>query len=426
MAVWRGKGRARRTPEAQVALAVRVLDERHVDDVLQRMEEMLGDRKHTVGRPDLSRNPLGSWCTRLGRAYQTPPLVVGLREELAHVCGDYSAATTADRYEKAGGRPLPTVLGQASNEALRYRLGAGYAGVLPVYSQRSDRLSFTVISPDDLELIYGSDDATEPTIIRHRCVREVDGQVHEVVEVYDLTDLDAPSYKVMKGDDDITDQVHGHGMDGDAYWWRYDDGKPFHPIVVTGHPDFIYRTNPLVEASLTVATHWTSWGAGVLDGGFPQRNVRGMRLAGMDSNADTGQAGMSVGPETILVWEDTDPERPGSHWQDGPGYDPEGMGRAIRVYETSVMSALGLPVDYEATGGEPTEQERRAMLELIATTYPECRRFDGELLRRCAAIVNALDEVEGEDFSEEHYGVLYREEIDQALQSASTEPLEEE
>ena len=49
-----------RTPTEQVALAVRILDERHTADVSARMREALGERTNVVGRADMSRNVLSS------------------------------------------------------------------------------------------------------------------------------------------------------------------------------------------------------------------------------------------------------------------------------------------------------------------------------------------------------------------------------
>jgi len=419
--IWNWTGAMQRTPEEQAALAVRILRQRHASDVGARITERLGDRRYVVGKPDLSRNLLASWVARFMRAYRVPPLVDDLDPGLATELGDYSARTLIDRYASAGGRPMPTEQIRASSQALRYRIGAGYAGVLIDWSQREQLLALKVITPDDLDLTYGDDAYQEPTIIRHRARRTLGSELRTVSEVYDLTDLERPTYRVLDGDKDVTEAALGERYDGDAYPWRYANGVPFHRIVITGHPDDVYQTNHLVEATLITAVRWTAWGSGVDDASHPQRNVRGLRLSGQDTEADTGQSGISTGPETVLSWEDVDPERPGAHWQDAPAYDPEALGRAIRLYETSTLSALGLPIDLESTGGAPTEAEARALAELVSTVYPDCRRMDSEILRRSAATLNGLpaDLVERDDYPEDAYGILYGEEVQAAL--ASTE-----
>ena len=86
------------------------------------------------------------------------------------------------------------------------------------------------------------------------------------------------------------------------------------------------------------------------------------------------------------------------------------------------MSSLGLPVGYERTGGEPLEHERQALASGIAAFYPDARRLDSELLRRVAAMANRTPDLPT-GLSETPYGVLYREEVEQALADArASEP----
>lgn len=411
----RFKGSVRRSEAEQVALAVRILDGMHWSDVYARAIAELGARGNELGPLDLTRNTLRAYVNRLNKAHQPPPLVSGLSAELAVLIGDYSASTMIERYATADGRPMPSTQIKASHDVYRYRWGAGYAGLLCQWSKRSGSFALSVLSPDDLGLEYATDDPTEPTIIRHRGIRTVDGESVEVQEVYDLTDYEAPGYFVMAAGEDITEKVHGRTFTGDDYFWRDSAGAPFHPIVIAGDNRHPYRTDGLIEATLKVSVLWTHWGAGIRDAGHPQRNVRGLVVAGLDSDSDTGQTGVSTGPETVIQWADTDPDRPGSHWQDNPGFNPEIVGSAIRSYELSCMASLGLPVDYERTGGEPTEQERKAVEALIATTLAEIRRFDSEVIRRCASIANAM---KMGPFDETAPGILYRDEVTTALDAA--------
>ena len=414
----------KRTPAQQVALAVRILDERFFDDVYERAKAELGDRGLQLGPLDLSQNTLRNYVDRKNKATTSPPLVSGLSEELAALVGDYSASTLVERYAQANGRPLPTELQEAATEVAVYWHGAGFGGLLLDWSERSQRFALQVIRPTEMDLTYAGDDPTEPTVITHYGQRPVGpgGAMADVEEIYDLTDLDAPSYRVMRGDDDVTALVHGQTFDGEDYFWRDSTGRPFHRIVVLGDPRYPYRTNGLIEATLKICVLWTWWGAGVRDAGHPSRHVRGMTLVGMDTNGADGSAGVESGPEVVHQWQDLDPEKPGNYWQWGPGFDPEVNGKAIRSYELTRMAALGLPVNYEQTGGEPTEQERRALEEVIEATYAQMRRFCSEALRRCAAIANRHDAVDGQDLDETPYGVLFRGEVEQALEAAKPEP----
>ena len=420
------KGIVKRSPKEELALRVRVILGRHLGDVYQRVIDELGDRAEVIGPIDMSRNPLRAFVRRLGTAYLTPPLVSGLTKELATLFGDMSASVTVDKYARAGGRPMPTRMLMVAEKVLRFRLGCNYAATLIGWSDRSRRPFLEVVTPDDLEVEYLSDDPIAASIIRHSRTRMVGGQPKRTVDVYDLTDHENPSYRVFDGDQDITEDVHGQTFEGDAYWWRYEDGRPFHRIVIHGDPREPYQGVELVEGTLSMGALYSHWKAGVRDAGHPQRNAVGLHLEGMNSDAETGETGGAYGPETVARWHHDDPERPGTLHQWGPGFDPEVTGRAIRTYELGLVAALGLPVDFERTGGEPTETERKAMGELIASTFAECRGHDGLVLWRTAAVANrasAMMAADGEaiepfNLPERVLGVLYRDEVTEALETA--------
>jgi hypothetical protein len=125
------------------------------------------------------------------------------------------------------------------------------------------------------------------------------------------------------------------------------------------------------------------------------------------------------------MWTDTDPDKPGDHWQDKPAFDPLTIGKAVGFYESMTLSMLDLPIQTEATGGEPTAREMEAQEEAIEATFAECRRFDSELLSRCAALANRLPMVEGENISEGPIGLLYRGEVEDALPDDPSEVSDE-
>lgn len=418
-------GTRMRTPAEQTALAVRILKDEHWTDVLNRTIQKLGDRGRTLGPLDMSRNSLREGVTRKARAYTIPVLVDGIAPEFATLCGDRSASVLVDRYAQASGRPMPSPVIATQAKALYFRLGAMFSGTILGWSERSGVAYSDVVTPDCLELHYLSDDPTEPTVIKHKRTRVIDGKTVISVDEYDLTDINAPRFRVMDGDKDITSRILAEEEGGASGWpdaWRYEDGTPYHRIVVGGDPTNPFGTSTLIETTLNVATYYTHFGAAITDAGHPSRHVRGMRLVGADTNAESGEQGVPTGPEVVYVWEDVDPERPGSFHQFGPGFDPKVMGEAVRAYEMQGISSLGLPVDFSQTGGEPTEQERIALEEAIASTFAECRRVDSEVLRRMAAMVNRIT---GSDFDEGPRGCLYRDEIRQALEIADKKREEE-
>jgi len=413
------KGSSKRTPAQQIALAVRIVDNKHWQDALQRAKDELGDRALQIGPLDITRNTLRTYVRRAGPAYLTPPMTDDLDAGLAAALGDYSAKTLVKTYAEVSARPMPTDMIKIGYKTLRYQLAAGYAGTMIGHSDRLKHVVLHVISPAALSLEYSSEDPNEPTIIRYSCNRALNGELTAVVDEYDLTDLDKPHYRVISQGSDVTGKIYGRTFEGDDYWWRYSDGTPYHRIVIRGHPDDAYETEMLIETTLKMCALWTHWGAGIRDAGHPQRHVANLMLAG--SGSDSGQqiTGVSAAPETVMSWEVIDPDKEIAHWQDAPGFDPEVIGRSLRGYELTPLSAMGLPVDYERTGGEPTESEHRALQELIAATYPESRRSDGEIYRRAAATMNrataADDKAKTTDYREDRYATLYRDEVERAL-----------
>ncbi len=147
------RGWRARTPDQQVELAVRILDGAHFEDVLTRAKAELGTRALQLGPLDMTRNTLLGYVRRINRAHDSPvPLVDGLSAELAMLLGDQSARTTVQLYNEAGGRPMPSTLISAAVEAYKYRLGAGYAGLLIGYSDRDRSVDLEVVKPDTLHL----------------------------------------------------------------------------------------------------------------------------------------------------------------------------------------------------------------------------------------------------------------------------------
>lgn len=423
-----------RTDRQQIELACRILENGFFNDLLERAEKEMGDRAYNLGPLSMERNLARVYVGRLNKVRVRPPYVSGMGGEVALAFGDVSAGTLIERYRDAGGAPLPTPLVREHTRAQGYQIFVGYVGVALRYAGRADKLYVETIRPSDLDLFYGDDDPTEPTIVDHHRERMVNGEYTRVVDRYDLTDLDAPRFRVLRAgddtkptdDDDVTAQAMPDGWTNEEFWSYYRDaeGKPFHPIVISGHPSRVWENNQLVEGTLSLGVMYTHHNAGIRDSCHAAENVMDLELYGMDSDEETRAAGMPTGPEIMRRWKSIDPERPGQHWQSSPPYDPDVVGRAIRERELMLLSSLGLPVAYERTGGDPTEQERRALEEAIQGHYAECRMLDGRIIQRGCMLLNRIAEIDGaeagrEPLSELPYGVLYREEIDEALETAA-------
>ena len=180
------KGWQPRTEREQVALAVRIYENRHHNDLEQRAQTMLGERRGIVGPVDVTRNALRAQVDRVNRAYLRPPACSGISEALLAACDDASATTLIDRYRQIGALPLPSTLQTAARDALGYRLAAGYSAVMVGWASRRRRVTFTSISPADIACEYAGDDPTVPTVIVHHRQRWDGDRFVQTREIYDL------------------------------------------------------------------------------------------------------------------------------------------------------------------------------------------------------------------------------------------------
>jgi hypothetical protein len=391
-----------------------IYEGRHASLVQSRALSYLGQhRSAQIGAPDLSRNSLRSFALRLNAFHEVPPLVTGTSPELHAALGDYSALPTVLRYVVCGGLPLPTDLQAVSRAACGYWLSCGLAGVgLRPLGREPSRVVPYLVAPTDLQVEYGLDDPREPVRLGHRHWRLVDGRSTSVWGRYDLTDPGRPRYWVETAEGK---PLAGLAWEGEDYPYRlpHEDGAPFIPIVVIGHPEACLALAGLRDLTLLVSVDWGAWHSAVTDAGHPQRWLVGGTIAGAETSGGAdGATGAPLGPADVAVITATGDSSPVvGQW--GPGYDPASMAAAIRDYEAGGLALLGLPVSLERTGGEPTATEAARLERLIRQHYPEVRRLDAELLRRAAALLGL----------EASPGVAYREEVDQILSSAQTQTI---
>jgi hypothetical protein len=429
---WAYSGTTLRTPAEHVALACRILENRHAADVVHEAGRQLGaEGRASLGPIDLTRNPLRDYAHRIGRAYQRPPAVTGLPPQVVTMLGTAAASTLTARYAEIDAVPMPTQVLRELTEALRYRLGAVSAGVLVGETRAGeDRrgpvegLFIQAIAPCDLHVEYHADDPREPSLIMHRRRRRSGtGDMVDAEDVYDLRDPEAPVFmsRRVAGGEEFKDLT----MRGDAYPWRRPDGRPYHRIVIQGDPRRPFDTAQLVEGALKTPVLWTWWAGGLRDAGFPQRYVIGLELAGMGSDdghgaggGGRGSTGIGVTPQSVLVWRQAHPDVPGQIGQWGPGFDPEVTGRAVRAYEQALLAEYGLPMQIEGTGGDPAELEERRVAERIRGTLDETRRSDAAVLTRCCWALGIEPPGAG---SGAGIGILYLDEIDDALGAAAAE-----
>ena len=352
--------------------------------------------------------------------------MTGLRASFAALIGDRSASTTRERYAKIGAVPMPTslLLGGGEHGGLRlsdeYLQVCGYVGVAAGWSTRSKRSYIRVIRPADLDAEYADDDPSLAVIVREERRRKVDGVSRNVVDVWDISNPKNPRMSVHlcgpEGNamDDVTDRVDDldpEDLSGDTYWWRYSDGRAFIPIAIYGCIGSAMQQIHLTEGCLGAGVYRTCLAGVMLDSGFPERNTRGMKRG---DDAVAGSSGKGIMRGDVRVWTDLNDGSVPEHWEWGPGDDAEKLFRVIHAYEADLISQLGVPVELSATGGEPLAHEIDEQAYAVERWFDPCRGGDCELLSILSAIRNRA--IPGDPEPETGHGILYRREIDQAIE----------
>jgi hypothetical protein len=397
------------------------------------------ERRATMPPLDTSTNLLGKLCSILARITRPTPAVSGLSPALALLLGDSSSIITQRRYAKIGSAPLPTSILDGVGEnggldrAMHYLAGVGYVGLMADWGYRAGRPYVQTIRPCDLVVEY---DPADPSVaIRHAWAHstKVDGRTVNVVTTWDLSDLDAPSCVVMYGKDDVTAKVYGQRLTGAAYPWRYDDGRPFFPIVVFGSPDRVWDLSNLASASLQAGVYRFCLAGIVVDSGYPHRNVSNLTTAtttrspdGVATTGNGGQKSTAPGPADVVQWWRVDDTNETGNWQWDPGGDPAQLLDVILKYESAAASQIGVPLVLTQVGGAPLESEVAAQEEAIQAMASTVRSGIAVLLRRLAAIANRQAEagiLQGwTPVDEAIPGVLLRAEIKEALEEAAPPP----
>ena len=437
-----------RSRRDELLLRCLLVESAHQAEVADKMKDMLGaaraDRQVPVSR---ASNPMRRALAVTSVLYDRSA-VSGLDPELAARLGEFETDATIERYALAGLRPMPVGLVEGAaygglRDSLDYLQACEWSTVATGWASTSGRPYVSIMRPCDVRVYYSQGDPLEPIRVEWDRSRLVGGLSKDVTDVYDISDPENPYFVVLDQLDpdlyesaapyglaertDVTARVaelkealEGGRLSGDGYDWRWTQGdragRPFIPVAIYGHPSRFFRNAQLAEGSLESAVIRTCAVTASLDAGFPLRCVRGL-TTGKSSDA-TGE-GVAISAGDILVFEGTDEDPKGEHWEFGPGADPGQMWQEARAYEGDLLQALGYPVDYTQTGGEPLAHEVEARAKAIRRWYSICRQGDARLFERLAAIAN---QELGTDYPEAGYSTAYLDEVDEALGSARQNP----
>lgn len=393
--------------------------------------DYLGPNRSAALPPlDLSMNLVQKYLSIVARCLDLAA-VKGATPALLGLMRDSSSSIYADDLAELGYAPVPTSLLEGSGSVPGLRRVLAYLCACHVsacyldYGEQSKRLFIEPIRPCDLTITYSDSDPT--AIVRIEWARSMTvglARSQNVSKVWDISDPANPFFAIEQNGKDITNKVPGVDQDlkGDGYLarWSYEDGRPFIPVVVVGRPQDVWQLSSIAAGVRTSIVQRHALMGVMLDTGFPGRNVARMRPSSSTTDSATGEESVDPGPGDVIVWRDTDDNRPGDHWEWTPGGDPEQMLKTIHAQERDVVSQLGIPLDLTSTGGEPLAEEIRRQQEASARWADLMRDGLFVTFRRFAALSNRL-QLAQERIPETGYTFLLGHEVREAIARKTAE-----
>jgi len=372
-------------------------------------------RREAWGIPDLSSNVFRSSMTSMSVLYDRRPKV------------HHSDQNSADELSKyvidAGLWPL---MQRVQRDTLGMREMFVRVDVMPDRDDPgSAEVNYRPIPPDMVLAYAHPEHPDEPVEVREmRLRRDKHGKPRWTWDVLSVVDLDMPFYRVISagdnGGEDLSAEYLGveGGLVGEAYPYRYSDGRPFLPLVLhhaakTGMLFDPYEASELVEGSLNVSVFWSMFGHVIRQASWPQRYAVGVRVpsAVIDGDQDaTIRESVIPDPATVLLFEPSDEGVSPQINQWDAGADPQALQEAISLYERRLAAFAGIsPADVQRVAGDPRSGfalaiSREAARESQRRYEPVFSPIDEELLGITAAMINRTI---GSSLPEDDYRVAY-------------------
>lgn len=381
----------------------RMLSGRWKTDLEDALVKLFGlTRRPIIGRKSLAENPFRNLCNQLACNYIDAPMI-------AHPSGEYPELL-------AGGG----ILDQASLCLLLRRLQPRLIGLREMlihvaWSPEQGRPVLRLVRPDTVTAQSRQSNPGTPVALQE--LRWRGGRW-----CWDVYSIDgAPFFRVLDAEQkqDLTADILGGSYEGDAYPYRYNDGRPFLPYTMY-HASCRerlwdpYEGIEVVDGTLDLACAYTYQNHTLFKAAFPQRWALNAHVQGVAASPDGRRTEVPTDPTGLLhlgTEADLPQGAPVQIGQWGPGADPEMIARVIAKMRAAIATFDGIG------GGALVENSSNPMSAEALVLSNEGRReaqrrysgelepSDLELIGKIAAVSN----LEGlTDFPESGYQIRYR------------------
>lgn len=356
------------------------------------------EKARLFGLPDLSANPLASVCRQL-----STPGLYGVEPSVYHGAEPDAVDRLLEQTRAAG-------LFSKLQRVQYLALGLGEYLIRLDVPSSVGRLTVRLVSP---ACVYAEGTADLPDvpvrIWELRC-RWYEKEWKWAWDRYDISDPEKPSYSVIEADcNDADADLSRFYLDpagalvGEAYPFRYADGRPFLPWVVYRAADTGCMWNYLDKRGATVGTLNTialSTYANHAALGASGRSVLcvnvapigDVRAAGSDVSQTTRPRSVSLLPGTWVFSEQTRDGAQPLVQEIGPGQDLQVLSDYAAAYESNQSIRAGLnPADATRAHANPTSGAalsitNRGRREFARQVTPQFRRADLEAIGKIAAL----------------------------------------
>jgi hypothetical protein len=356
-------------------------------------------RRGFLGKSTLSKCPASHLAGELASLYTKPPKVhhvAGL--DLSVLFGAEGVVSRAGLWPKAR---------RFQKGVLLQREGLRRIDVI------ENRLVYRTVYPDTVEAHATDADPENPVLIRELRWRYVPTLGPRWTwDVLSIEDPERPFYRVqVHGEQgrpglDVTEQVLGRSLEGDAYPYRWTQGEragaPFLPYVVyhAERAGRLWSPNEwieIVEASLDLACMWTFFGHTVFRASWPQRWGLDVEVAGSNVREDehgTARSDVPADPSTMVHLTASMNAKNAQVGQWSPASSPLELQQAIGAYERSVITIAGVEAanivreSSDAWSGAALSISREGKREAQNVYEESFRPSDDELLEKTGALLN--------------------------------------
>ena len=364
-------------------------------DLRSKVTDQIGPTLSNLnGEPDISSNVFASVCTSLAALYDVVPSISN--------ANDPQAAGLLSRMlqESAWGAQMQTF--QRLTLGLRDMVMRVDAIEAPEM-EGGVRLILRPVTPDHIIGRPRMDRPAEFVFYEETVYREVaPGQYSWVWEVFDVSDPEAPSYRVLSADrkSDLTLQLCNQEFYGPSYPWRTSGGLAVVPAVVY-HAEYSasklfdpFAWRELVEGTLQIGVDRSYYHRALRSAAYPQRYLINAVIPA-DIAAD-GRHEIAADPTSIVVLQGIEGGGQPSAGQWGPAFDPGIHQEAVSKDEARLAMHSGIPasdllrLSDDPRSGLAITVSREGRRDAQRRFSPPFQMGDQALFSMIAIVVNAL------------------------------------